>query len=126
MDLRQGAHRAVGPLRPAGEAARIRYVSVSHHLVVGRRQGCEGERQVVTSQEAAIAKKLENALNQLLPLGPMPTIDLSLPADYGRKVFDIGGKELLVDVSVLRATLRLSASASRRSSPTGLPAARNA
>ena len=42
MDLRQGAHRALGPLRPARSAAEIRRLGVSDHLVVGRRQGGEG------------------------------------------------------------------------------------
>jgi microcin C transport system substrate-binding protein len=47
MDLRQGAHRALGPLQPSRDAAEIRPVGVSDDLVVGRGEGGEGEAALV-------------------------------------------------------------------------------
>src|SRR5437879_7555530 len=48
LDLWQGAHRALGPLRTAGKAAGIRRVRVPNHLVVGCRQSRQGGIAVVS------------------------------------------------------------------------------
>src|SRR5262245_45420154 len=46
MDLRQVAHRALGPLRASGRTAEIRRLRVPDHLVVRRRQSLESNALV--------------------------------------------------------------------------------
>jgi microcin C transport system substrate-binding protein len=55
MDDRQGAHRALGPLRPARDVAEIRPRGIPDHLVVGRGAGEEGVAALVITRRRALA-----------------------------------------------------------------------
>ena len=58
MDLRQSAHRAVGPLRPARPAAEIRRIGVPDSMVVGCRQSGEGWKPaVITDARSRLSRR---------------------------------------------------------------------
>src|SRR6185312_8786022 len=54
VDLRQGAQRALGPVRPSGDVAEIRHVGLPDHLVVGRAKGRQGAAAIVITRRQAL------------------------------------------------------------------------
>src|SRR5262249_5541329 len=57
VDLQQGAHRPLGPLRAPERAAEIRRGGVSDDLVVGRREGRQDRDPPVTHPAARLTRR---------------------------------------------------------------------